>query len=265
MEAELLSVLRKSIPRKPVLLILESLSDGCRDLTVRTIGFLVREISKHLRDFANIDIKIELLSKPKIKDISVFYDKLLLTIFVNPELLAKDLMLYYSCVGVDPIDALFYIFMHEYGHHQLNIMSLNPITNIESRGYYAIYCKFEDYVISKFLREDQYRKIESRILLFNALRSYEALSISLIDNLFEWHIDYLARTIITKYMDNIATVALALALDYLETRKIVSGIPERVSDVIKTIETYMRQVSEDEIKLIPKLAYKAWFDCYKKL
>ncbi|MEM0500421.1 MAG: hypothetical protein QXY59_05280 [Candidatus Korarchaeota archaeon] len=137
--------------------------------------------------------------------------------------------------------------------------------DIDSRVYYVIYFKFEDFVISRFLRKGVYRNIESKILSFNALRSLESLSMGIIDSLFEWHISYLARSMVTRLMSNIATVALASALGYLNLYSVDVSVPGRIMNIIEVIEFNMRQVSENRIEAIPDLAYRTCYECYKNL
>jgi len=263
-EDDLLCLLRKSIPRGILLSAMNSIESADDVASIRIMKNLIKIIGIYMRNTLNTEIKIRIAEKNRLKDVSVFYDKSLFTVFVRPDALLKDLILYYSCAGVDPIDALFYVFIHEYGHHQLNTMGVSPPEGISSRGYYAIYRKFEDYAVSKFLRGETYRRIEKKILVFNAMRSYESLAVRLIDDLFQWRIDYLARSLITKLMDAISTVALAKALSYMEIENMFE-LPRRILNLIGILSSKMRQIQKTKLGLIPKLAYDAWFSCYRTL
>lgn len=263
-EEEILSALRKEIPKEQFLTLLETLNRSPDKITKCDAESFVEAISTHFLNLIGTNVKIKSIKRQRMKDLSAYYDRQSSTIFVNPISLVKDLSLYQSCAGVDPIDALFYVFMHEYGHHQINMMKIKPM-DVDSRVYYAIYFKFEDLVISKFLRTSLYRSIETKILSFNALRSYESLAVGIVDDLFEWRISYLARSLITRLMSNIATVALASVLGYIDLGSLKVSIPKKIIDTIRVIAFYMQQVSEDRIELIPDIAYRACFECYKNL
>ncbi|MCR8433665.1 MAG: hypothetical protein QXH55_04345 [Candidatus Korarchaeota archaeon] len=262
-EEELLLALKRDVPRNLIIILLENLNSDSGDVVRCAIKHLLEDIGTRFSDMIGA-IKIKFLDKPRLKDLPIYYDRRSSTIFVNSVLLAKDLLLYYSCASVDPIDVLFYVFMHEYGHHQINMMGIKPM-DIDSRVYYVIYFKFEDFVISRFLRKGVYRNIESKILSFNALRSLESLSMGIINSLFEWHISYLARSMVTRLMSNIATVALASALGYLNLYSVDVSVPGRIMNIIEVIEFNMRQVSENRIEAIPDLAYRTCYECYKNL
>lgn len=263
MEEELLSLLRKilldwDIPRitdnhsKP-----EEIAMG-----IGTLTKVLYIIGEYFRRSLDGSLRICILDEGYSHGPSIFYNKSESTIVIRPRALIKDLVLYSECANVDAADALFYVMLHEYGHHKLNLMGINPMDLTESKRYMVIYSKFEDYAISRILMGDTYRRIERKILVYNAKRSCEVLEMSIIGSLLDWHIDYLARTLITKLMDNISTIALADALDYLRLEDISMGIPEKVIEMAKNISSTMRKISKETIRLIPLLAYDSWLRCF---
>jgi len=193
----------------------------------------------------------------------IYYDKNGRVIIAKTKSLVRSLVVSRRDINVDVVSILFFMLMHELGHHQLHVMGVEPRPDVKSSRYLKLYSKFEDYAISRVLRGDTYRRIEQKVLSFSAIQLCRILKIELFDRLFDWHLRYLARTLLSRYIDYVSTVALVIALGYLSLREIVnvSSLPDNIVRFIQIIADDMTRINRNNLLSIPSISYESWMRC----
>ncbi len=243
--------------------LLEVLSRSDRGEKEKASSLLMRVIDSVLYKMEGIiDMKIPEITY--INNIAVrspiIYTKSRNLIHVDTEKFVECLVIYKICAGLTPIETLYYSILHELGHYQLDKMGINPPANMKSPRFQALYSKFEDYAISRFLRGENYRVIEEKLLRFNALRSCKAVSIPMLKLIWDQGLGYLVRSILNRNVENISTIALAVALGYIDEKTIETkyGVPSIVISRIRLIAENLARIDRDNISKIPEISCETW-------
>ena len=221
---------------------------------------LLRRLLFYINELVVVPKPLKMIIKEMNHHPPICYDKNKRAMVVDPNKILDYIYLLINCTDLGFIDILFYFVLHEFGHYQLDIDGITPPKNVYSPRFLSLYSKFEDYAISKLIRGDRYRAIEEIILRFNALRFCREMSIPLLKMLPIWHLNYLSRSIITRSIDKIATIALAYALSYLDLQTILCqfDVPNGVLMRIELISSNMTKIDSHNIGSLPEIAYSTW-------
>lgn len=200
-------------------------------------------------------LKVDVLANNNYKH-SVFYDKNRSRVIVLTKRFLETCRVYEKCLGLDFLDMLTYTTLHEIGHHQLNLIRVVPIENVESFRYYVVYSIFEDYVVSQYFRGQMYRELEREIVRFEAIKACRDLDIKMLRDKNVWGMSHIIRGFVAKWIDKIGLIGLAVALNYIDYEDL--DISDRIKDLIWLIVENMREITRERIKETPRIAYNAW-------
>ena len=96
-------------------------------------------------------------------DYGIVYNREKGIIHVDPIVFASNLRDEHKETGVSYKELIWYFIEHEKGHFELQQLGLEP-TLPKNEIYMTLYARFEDYVISHFLRRGKYVEIEREVL-----------------------------------------------------------------------------------------------------
>ena len=171
--------------------------------------FLFEEIRKMAEP-----LNVEKAKFPSTLDYGIVYNRERKVIRVDPIVFPRNLRDEHKETGIPYKDLIWYFVEHEKGHFELQKLGLEPSLP-ENGMYMTLYTRFEDYMISRFLRENKYVQIEREVLKSESKGGVHTFN-------------------------DICVNALGVALGYLKLEKI--GVKDSILKHIRLISSKMNEV-----------------------
>ena len=206
----------------------EKFEESCQSLLEE-----IRSMSKPL--------SVERAEPPSTRDYGIVYNRQKRLIRVDPIVFARILKDEHKETGIPYKELVWYFVEHERGHFELQELGLEPLLQNNWR-YMTLYTRFEDYVISRFLRNNRYVQIEREILKSESKH--------------------------TRTFNEVCVHALGVALGYVKLEKI--GVENSILQHIRLISSKMKEIERPtEVpvllkKLFPEVASENWDDILLK-